>query len=91
MESRARQLLQDWHDGQASPLYAAGSSGLVESVEALSQELFALDRNYVLSEPEKAAVQWLQRVLPTLPVVTVAYRQYRALPWAKQAPAPATA
>lgn len=35
-EEEARKLLYEWHGGQASVLYAAASSGLIEDMAALA-------------------------------------------------------
>lgn len=73
----ARRLMYEWHSGQGSAFYAAASSGLCASFEALAAECVTID------EPDRARLMcWIQKRQQTLKIETVVQgRAYRVLPW----------
>ena len=73
----ARKLMYDWHSGQASPLYAAASSGLVADGDALLHDCQTID------DPKDRArlLEWVNRQFENLRGVTVNGQEYGALPW----------
>lgn len=74
----ARRLMYDWHGGQSSAMYAAASSGLVESFVALSQECTGMG-----SDGTKL-LAWLTHWQLKAPHIKAwDGRMYYALPWAR--------
>lgn len=73
----ARDLLYSWHSGMSSPFYAAASSGLCASFDALKREAVTMD-----DEKDRARlIDWIERREKVAPVVVVQGRTYRVLPW----------
>lgn len=73
----ARDLLYSWHSGQGSPFYAAASSGLCASFDALKREAHAMDDE----KDQFRLLEWIDRREKVAPVVVVQGRAYRVLPW----------
>lgn len=73
----ARDLLYSWHSGQSSPFYAAASSGLCASFDALKCEAAAMDDE----KDQFRLLEWIQRREKVAPVVVIQGRAYRVLPW----------
>ncbi len=73
----ARRIMYDWHAGQWSPLYAAASSGLVESFVELADAAATITD----ADERGELMSWLQRQSSSAPRVAVDGREYRALPW----------
>jgi len=89
--TKMRRTFYDWHDGQSSPLYAAASSGIVDSVDMLQLELklcaesmwadksrFKGPKEYrTMKAPEYAQWQYLRAVSDALPRII----KNGKLPW----------
>ena len=76
----ARRLMYEWHGGQSSALYAAASSGLVESFVLLADEIMAIN-----SDDRGRLLSWVQNKQITAPRVYIIDRSYAALPWGGRA------
>lgn len=76
----ARRLMYEWHGGQSSALYAAASSGLVESFVLLADEIMAIN-----SDDRGRLLSWVQNKQITAPRVYIIDRNYAALPWVGRA------
>ena len=74
----ARRMLYDWHGGQASALYSAASSGLVEDSNRLLAEIEDIEPE---DDAQRAALDWLKGQLVGSKTVEVQGREYLALPW----------
>lgn len=73
----ARDLLYSWHSGMGSPFYAAASSGLCASFDALKREATTMD-----DEKDRARLlDWIERREKVAPEVAAQGRMYRVLPW----------
>ena len=83
---RARELLYNWHGGQWDPTYAAASSGLVEDLPALIQELYLSSLHPSTSDEDKVELEQLIGYLNN-PISTFSVEAnghpYLALPWAE--------
>lgn len=73
----ARDLLYSWHGGQGSPFYAAASSGLCASFDALKREAATMDDE----KDRTRLLEWIERREKVAPTVIVQGRAYRVLPW----------
>jgi hypothetical protein len=69
--------MNEWHDGQASALYAAASSGLVESFVLLANEIVAIDN----PKDRQNLLNWVQHKQTRVPYVYIQGRNYGVLPW----------
>lgn len=73
----ARDLMYLWHGGMGSPFYAAASSGLCFSFDALKREVLSMG-----DEKDRARLlEWIERREKVAPVVVVQGCAYRVLPW----------
>jgi hypothetical protein len=77
----ARKLMQDWHDGQSSAMYAAASSGLVESFVMLANEVLTIDN----PKDRQALLNWVQHKQTRVSYVYIKDRNYGVLPWVSKA------
>lgn len=77
----ARKLMYEWHSGQTCPLYAAASSGLCASFDAL---LYACNG---IAEPDKSKlIEWIKhRQEMQRYDVIVRGTGYAILPWVSKA------
>jgi hypothetical protein len=73
----ARDLLYSWHGGQSSPFYAAASSGLCASFDAIKREARGVDDE----KDRTRLLEWIERREKVAPAVIVQGRAYRVLPW----------
>lgn len=73
----ARRLMYDWHDGQSSAMYAAASSGLVESFVALADDVSRIDD----PKDRNALMCWIMQRQTKAPRVCIGGRFYGVLPW----------
>lgn len=73
----ARRMLYDWHSGQTSTFYAAASSGLCASFDALARECATMDNP---TDRAKLAA-WIEARRRLAPELVVSGRVYRVLPW----------
>ena len=82
-----------WHGGQNSPLYAAASSGLVESQDALIAEITGnlqwCEANPRAQRDCAKDARYMRRLIDALPAIlgptgkhSYDGRLYRCLPWA---------
>ncbi len=74
----ARKLMYDWHDGQCSALYAAASSGLVESWDNL---LYACNRIDDETDRNKLVAWVKNKQRMSKFVIIVRGSSYAVLPW----------
>ena len=73
----ARKLFYDWHGGQWSAFYKAASSGLVEDINQLENEINSID-----CPIDKAKlVMWWKAKKDKAPSVLVINNLYLVLPW----------
>lgn len=78
----ARAMLYDWHSGQTSPFYAAASSGLCRSFQALAMECATVDN----AEERRKLLTWIQKEQgKNKPQVCIAGAFYWPLPWGGRA------
>lgn len=74
--STARRLMHDWHSGQWSALYAAASSGLVESWDNLRSEINEID-----AVDRSRLIEWLDAQNKCSLYTVIGRRLYAVLPW----------
>ena len=78
----ARQLMYAWHGGQTSPLYAAASSGLVESFDALLQDCVCMKNDPYYPDDYAKLTDWIKHKQSKAKFEIVANgSSYFVLPW----------
>lgn len=91
--SHMREFFYSWHGGQNSPLYAAASSGLVDSQDALIAEIKGnlqwCEANPRAQKDCAKDARYMRRLIDALPATLSPVarhphdgRLYRCLPWA---------
>jgi uncharacterized protein YbaA (DUF1428 family) len=74
----ARKLMYEWHSGQWSPMYAAASSGLVESFDALLYDVKSINDDIDRTK----LTEWVKRTQAKSKfTIVVCGSSYHVLPW----------
>ena len=73
----ARKLMYEWHNGQFSGLYKAASSGLIDDINQLENEIKSID-----CQNDKAKLlEWWKSKKVKLQSILIINNFYMVLPW----------
>ena len=75
-------MMYDWHGGQTSSLYAAASSGLVDSFDALLQDCVCMKNDPYYPDDYAKLTDWIKhKQSKAKHKFVVAGSSYFVLPW----------